>query len=59
MMKFSIAATTQAMTSATISTSQPGIQGIDSWMVTMMDQLVNAPTISTSPWAKLIRLMMP
>ena len=23
------------------------------------DQLVNAPSISTSPWAKLIRLMMP
>ncbi len=28
-------------------------------MPTMIAQLVSAPIISTSPWAKLIRLMMP
>ena len=30
-----------------------------SCIMPMTDQLVSAPTISTSPWAKLIRLMMP
>ena len=42
-----------------IRISQPGMPGMASCMVTMIAQLVSAPTISTSPWAKLIRLMMP
>ncbi len=52
-----------ALTSWSIITTaqeaMPGIHGIASWMVTMIDQLVSAPTISTSPCAKLMRLMMP
>ena len=59
MMKLSVAATTQAMISAMIRMIQPGVPGIDSCMSPMMVQLVSAPTISTSPCAKLMRLMMP
>ena len=39
--------------------TQPGVPGMASCIQTMMVQLVSAPTMSTSPWAKLIKLMMP
>ena len=39
--------------------AMPGAPGMASRMVTMIVQLVSAPTMSTSPWAKLIRPMMP
>ena len=52
-----------ALTSWTIivwmQESMTGTPGMASLAVTMMAQLVSAPTMSTSPWAKLIRLMMP
>ena len=59
MLKFSTTATTQAISVAKIRMSQPGAQGMASCIMPMADQLVRAPTISTSPWAKLIKLMMP
>ena len=52
-----------ALTSWAIITNaqeaMPGIHGMDSCICTMMAQLVSAPTMRTSPCAKLIRLMMP
>ena len=54
--KFSSEQTTIAASRLTISSSQPGIVPA---RPTATVQLVSAPTISTSPWAKLIRLMMP
>ena len=39
--------------------AMPGAPGMASRIMPMADQLVRAPTISTSPCAKLIRLMMP
>ncbi len=39
------------------SISQPGKPESASSVTTV--QLISAPTISTSPWAKLMRLMMP
>jgi hypothetical protein len=59
MTKFNEAATTQAISRAMIKMTKPGVLGMDSFISPMMDQLVSAPTIITSPWAKLIRLMMP
>jgi len=59
MVKFSTEHTTMAMRMASASTTQPGAPGMPSCMVMMTDQLVSAPTISTSPWAKLMRPMMP
>ena len=59
MAKFSAAATTQEISIATSRMIQPGVPGRASCISPMMVQLVRAPTISTSPWAKLIRLMMP
>jgi hypothetical protein len=59
MVKFSTAATTQAIKVAKIKMTQPGEPGMASCIMPMADQLVKAPTISTSPCAKLIRLMMP
>ncbi len=47
------------MSVETSSIAHPGSHGMDSCMTPMIVQLVSAPTISTSPWAKLIRLMMP
>ena len=46
-----------AATSETSSSSQPGRPRPAIAVTTV--QLVSAPTISTSPWAKLISLMMP
>ena len=59
MAKFRLAVTTQEISRATINRTQPGTPGMASLALTMMAQLVSAPTINTSPWAKLIRLMMP
>ena len=39
--------------------AMPGAPGMASCIQRMMVQLVSAPTIKTSPCAKLIRLMMP
>ena len=58
-MKFSAAQTTKAISSEISKISQPGVPGMDSCIQPMMVQLVSAPTIKTSPCAKLIRLMMP
>ena len=44
---------------ARIRMTHPGAPGMASRIMPMADQLVRAPTISTSPCAKLIRLMMP
>ena len=49
---------TVSPTSAISSSSQPGQAG-PAIAVTIGLQRHGAPTISTSPWAKLIRLMMP
>ena len=49
----------QAITVAISRISQPGASGMASLISPMIDQLVSAPTISTSPWAKLISPMMP
>ena len=57
--KFSSPATTQAITVAISRMSQPGESGMLFCIVPIIDQLVRAPTMRTSPWAKLIRLMMP
>ncbi len=46
-----------AQTSEISIINQPGMPDSASRLTTV--QLVNAPTIRTSPWAKLIRLMMP
>jgi len=59
MAKFKAAATVQATIKEMSSTSQPGIPGTCSCNKPTTVQLVSAPTINTSPWAKLIRLMMP
>ncbi len=57
MEKFSTEHTTTAHSSAISSSSQPGRPIGPSHTVT--DQLVSAPTISTSPCAKLMRLTIP
>jgi hypothetical protein len=59
MLKFSTAHTTMAIRAETMSSIQPGRPGMASRACTMMVQLVSAPTMSTSPWAKLMRPMMP
>ena len=59
MAKLSAAQTTQAITNDSSKMIQPGVPGMASCIQMMMVQLVSAPTMSTSPWAKLIRLMMP
>ena len=41
------------------SMSHPGVPGMASCIKPMVDQLVKAATMSTSPCAKLIKLMMP
>jgi len=55
--KFRIEQTTTAHSSAISSSSHPGRSCGPSHTVT--DQLVSAPTINTSPCAKLMRLTMP
>jgi hypothetical protein len=57
MVKLSTEQTTIAAASEISSSSQPGRPALSSQVTTV--QLVSAPTISTSPCAKLIRLMMP
>ncbi len=57
MVKFSVVQTTMAAISEISSSSQPGNPSPAISVTTV--QLTSAPTISTSPWAKLIRLMMP
>jgi hypothetical protein len=59
MAKLSAPQTTQAITKDSSKMIQPGVPGMASCIQTMMVQLVSAPTMSTSPWAKLMRLMMP
>ena len=49
----------KAISSEISKISQPGVPGKASCIQTMMVQLVSAPTISTSPCAKLIKLMTP
>ena len=48
-----------AMMVASSSTSQPGRASESPVIMRMMVQLVSAPTMSTSPCAKLMRPMMP
>ena len=55
--KFSAAQTTIAQSSEIAINAQPGSPESPSAMTTV--QLVSAPTINTSPCAKLIRLMIP
>ena len=55
--KFSAAHTTTAQPIDTSINAQPGSPVSTSSVTTV--QLVRAPNISTSPWAKLMRLMMP
>ena len=57
MLKLSAVHTAMAAASDSSISSQPGMPTSLSTETTV--QLVSAPTISTSPWAKLIRLMMP
>ena len=57
MTKFSTVQTMMAATSEISSSSHPGKPALANTVTTV--QLVRAPTISTSPCAKLIRLMMP
>jgi hypothetical protein len=55
--KLRIEQTITAATRPIRSRTQPGRPRPARTVTTV--QLVSAPTISTSPWAKLIRLMMP
>ncbi|MCY1382151.1 hypothetical protein D9M69_701380 [compost metagenome] len=55
----SAAQTTIAITVANTRISHSGMPGEASRMTPMMVQLVSAPTMSTSPCAKLISPMMP
>ena len=57
MVKFSAEQIRMAQTSDTNIIAHPGMPVSDKAETTV--QLVNAPNISTSPCAKLIRLMMP
>jgi len=59
MVKFSVAQTTQATTTARMRMVHPGRAGKACCMPMMTLQAVSAPTIKTSPCAKLMRLMMP
>jgi hypothetical protein len=59
MVKFSAAHTTIAINVANASVAQPGNPTEASSIQRMMVQLVSAPTMSTSPCAKLIRPMIP
>ena len=57
MLKFRTQHTRMASGSDNSSISQPGMPAPDTAVTKV--QLTNAPTINTSPWAKLIRPMMP
>ena len=52
-------ATTQPASVASSSMTQVGMPGVAPCNQPMTDQAVRAPTISTSPWAKLMSWMMP
>jgi hypothetical protein len=57
MPKFSVQHTSTAIGREISISTQPGSPLPPKAVTTL--QLTRAPTISTSPWAKLIRLMMP
>ncbi len=57
MVKLSAMQITMAQISESSMIAQPGMPESASTVTT--DQLTSAPTMSTSPWAKLMRLMMP